>query len=420
MFTSIDRRTFLRASGVALALPLLETMHPALARAAAAAPRRMLNICNTLGLYPQSWSPTTAGPDYETTEYLALLDKHRERYSLFSGLSHEEQTGRQAHNSEITWLTSARHPGLDGFQNTISLDQAAANHLGYVTRFPSLVLGTATPQSQSYTRGGVMVPAETSPAGLFTNMFLQGDAEEVERQRRSLNDGGSILDRLKAQRVSLGQRVSTADQQKLDAYFDALRTAEQELNEVRAWEDKPKPVVDEAPFTDIPDPADLIGRITIMFRLIPLILETDSSRVVSLMIQDHGVVPQVEGVTGDQHSLSHHGQDETKIAQLKRVETQIVERFDGLLTELTERSDAEGSLLDTTTVLFGSNLGNANSHVATNLPILVAGGGFRHGQHIVHDGEQNAPLCNLFVTMLQSMGMETESFGQSTGTLTWS
>ena len=190
MFTPIDRRTFLRASGVALALPLLETMHPALARAAAAAPRRMLNICNTLGLYPQSWSPTTAGPDYETTEYLALLDKHRERYSLFSGLSHEEQTGRQAHNSEITWLTSARHPGLDGFQNTISLDQAAANHLGYVTRFPSLVLGTATPQSQSYTRGGVMVPAETSPAGLFTNMFLQGDAEEVERQRRSLNDGG--------------------------------------------------------------------------------------------------------------------------------------------------------------------------------------------------------------------------------------
>ena len=294
MFTPIDRRTFLRASGVALALPLLETMHPVLARAAAA-PRRMLNICNTLGLYSQSWSPTTAGPDYETTEYLALLDKHRQRYTLFSGLSHEEQTGRQAHNSEITWLTSARHPGLDGFQNTISLDQAAANHLGYVTRYPSVVLGTATPQSQSYTRGGVMVPAETSPARLFTNLFLQGEAEEVERQRRSLNDGGSILDRLKAQRVSLRQRVSTADQQKLDAYFDALRTAEQELDEVRAWEDKPKPVVDEAPFTDIPDPADLIGRITLMFRLIPLILETDSSRVVSLMIQDHGVVPQVEG-----------------------------------------------------------------------------------------------------------------------------
>ena len=420
MFTPIDRRTFLRASGVALALPLLETMHPALARAAATAPRRMLNICNTLGLYPQSWSPTTAGPDYETTEYLALLDKHRQRYTLFSGLSHEEQTGRQAHNSEITWLTSARHPGLDGFQNTISLDQAAANHLGYVTRYPSVVLGTATPQSQSYTRGGVMVPAETSPSRLFTNLFLQGEAEEVERQRRSLNDGGSILDRLKAQRVSLRQRVSTADQQKLDAYFDAVRTAEQELDEVRAWEDKPKPVVDAAPFSDIPDPADLIGRITLMFRLIPLILETDSSRVVSLMIQDHGVVPQVEGVTGDQHSLSHHGQDGTKIAQLKKVETQIVERFDGLLTELTERSDAEGSLLDTTTVLFGSNLGNANSHVAKNLPILVAGGGYRHGQHIVNDGEQNAPLCNLFVTMLQSMGMETESFGQSTGTLTWS
>ena len=156
-----------------------------------------------------------------------------------------------------------------------------------------------------------------------------------------------------------------------------------------------------------------------MFRMMPLILETDSSRVISLMIQDHGVVPQVEGVTSDQHSLSHHGQDEAKIAQLKKVEVEIVEAFDTLMTQLTERTDANGSLIDQTTVLFGSNLGNANAHTPVDLPILVAGGGFSHGQHIAHGGEYNAPLCNLFVTMLQNMGVETDAFGQSTGTLTW-
>ena len=415
----VDRRTFLRASGVALALPMLESMHPALARAAAASPKRLVTICSTLGLYSDSWFPKTAGADYEATEYLSLIDSHRSNYTLFSGLSHEEQTGRQPHNSEITWLTAARRPGLDGFRNTISLDQVAANHLGYVTRFPSIVMGTATSQSQSYTTSGAMVPAENSAANLFKTLFLQGTPEEVEREAQSLDDGGSILDRLKSQTAALRRRVSATDQQKLDAYFEAVRTAEQELGEVKAWQQKPKPVVDAEQPADIPNPADLIGRIKAMFSLMPLILETDSSRVVSLMIHDHGVVPQVEGVSSDQHSLSHHGQDEAKIAQLKRVEVEIVKAFDGLMTQLTERSDANGPLIDQTTVLFGSNLGNANAHTPIDLPILVAGGGFSHGQHIAHEGEHNAPLCNLYVTLLQNMGVETDAFGQSTGTLTW-
>lgn len=418
MTIPVDRRTFLRASGVALALPLLESMHPALARAAAASPKRMVNICSTLGLYSGSWFPTAAGPGYEATEYLSLLERHRDRYTLFSGFAHQEQSGRQPHNSEITWLTAARRPGMDGFRNTISVDQVVSNHLGYVTRFPSVVLGTVTAQSQSFTRSGAMVPAETSAAELFRKMFLQGTPEEVAREAQSLNDGGSILDRLKSQTTSLRRRVSAGDQQKLDAYFDAVRTAEENLAEVKAWQQRPKPVVDATLPTDIPNPADLIGRVKAMFHMIPLILETDSSRVISMMIQDHGVVPQVPGVTSDQHSLSHHGQDDAKIAQLKKVEVEIVTAFNDLLTQLRERSDTNGSLLDQTTVLFGSNLGNANAHTATDLPILVAGGGFSHGQHIVHEGD-NAPLCNLFVTMLQDLGVETDTFGQSTGTLAW-
>jgi hypothetical protein len=416
--TRINRRTLLRASGVALALPLLEVMAPS---AHASVPiRRMVNICCTLGLFKDSWLPTTTGRGYAPTEYLEIIDAHRNNYTIFSGLSHEEQTGRQAHNSEITWLTSARHPGLDGFQNTVSIDQAVANHLGYVTRIPSVVLGTATAQSQSYTNNGVMVPAETSPAALFKQMFIKGTPEEVARETQRLQDGGSVLDHLKSQTQRLGKQASAPDREKLDAYYEAIRVAELELAQVQAWMDRPKPQVDEVPPVDIPDTADLIGRVKLMMRLIPLILETDSSRVVSLMIQDHGVVPKVEGVSADQHSLSHHGQDEAKIAQLRKVETEIVSAFGDLLGELDGRPDRDGSLLDQTAVLFGSNLGNANSHVAKNLPILVAGGGFAHGQHIAHEGEHNGPLCNLFVTLLQRMGLETESFGQSTGTLSWS
>ncbi len=419
MINPINRRTFLRASGVAMALPLLESMSPAFARAAATAPRRMVNVCNTLGLYSESWFPKAAGTGYEATEYLSLIDQHRSQYTLFSGYAHEEQSGRQPHNSEITWLTAARRPGLDGFRNTISLDQVAANHLGYTTRYPSIVLGTASAQSQSYTRSGAMVPAETSPAKLFEQLFLQGTPEEVEREAQSLNDGGSILDRLKSETSALRRRVSASDQQKLDAYFDAVRTAEQELGEVKAWQQRTKPTVDQARPDDVDDVADLIGRIKAMFYMIPLILETDSSRVVSVMIHDHGAIPQVQGVSVDHHNLSHHGQDDVKIGQLKRIETEIVEAFGGLLNELTARNDSDGNLLDSTTVLFGSNLGNANAHTSHDLPILLAGGGYQHGGHIVHEGE-NAPLCNLFVTLLQTMGVETDAFGQSTGTLTWS
>ena len=417
---ALDRRTFLRASGVALALPMLESMSPALARAAVESPRRMVTICCTLGLYSDSWFPKTAGAGYKATEYLRLIDEHRSRYTLFSGLSHEEQSGRQAHNSEITWLTAARRPGLDGFRNTVSLDQVAADHFGYVTRFPSIVLGTASSQSQSYTAGGAMVPAETSAANLFRKLFLQGTPEEIEREALSLEDGGSILDQLRAQAAALRREVSTADQRKLDAYFDAVRTVEQELGEVKAWQQKPKPVVDARMPPDLPDPGDLIGRIKAMFGLIPLIIETDSSRVVSVMIQDHGTAVQVAGVNSDQHNLSHHGRDEAKIAQLKKIEVEIVKAFGGLMTQLRERSDANGALIDQTSILLGSNLGNANSHTSEDLPILVAGGGFAHGKHVVHEGDKNAPLCNLFVTMLQNVGVEADSFGQSTGTLTWS
>ena len=423
----LDRRTFLRTSGVALALPLLEAMSPALARAAIAAPRRMVTVCNALGLHPPSLFPATPGPDYETTEYLELLQDHRRDYTLFSGLSHHDQNGRQAHSSEVSWLTGARHPELAGFRNTISVDQFAAGELGYVTRFPSLVLGTDTTvqrsakgtQSQSFTRRGVMVPSETSPANLFARMFLAGNADEVERQKRDLGDGRSILDGLGSQRKTLDRRASAVDRGRLDSYFEAVRAAEKGITEARAWLDRPKPQVDREPPVDVQERRDLIGRVQLLMDLIPLILQTDSTRVVAVMIQELREVPKIPGVSGTHHNLSHHGQDPDKIAQLRKVEREIVKCFGSLLEQLKGASEGDGTLLDRTAVLFGSNLGNGNSHDTRNLPIFLAGGGFEHGRYVAFDQDDNAPLSNLYVTMLNHMELETGSFGQSTGELSW-
>ena len=415
---TINRRSFLRGTGVVLALPLLDIMGPQFANASSPT-RRMINICCTLGLYRDSWMPKDLGRNYTPSEYLSIIDRHREKYTIFSGLSHEEQTGRQAHNSEITWLTSARHPGMDGFQNSISLDQTVADHLGYVTRYPSVVLGTLTPQSQSYDKNGVMIPAQTSPAEVFKQMFIQGTPDEVEKESQRINDGGSILDNLKTQARTLQNSGSSEDRQKLEAYFEAVRAAEIELSKVRDWMDRPKPGVDSVPPVDNADPADILGRIDLWLELMPLILATDSSRVVSLMIQDHGVVPKLPGITADQHNLSHHGQDPGKIAQLRQLETEIVKRFGLLMDSLDGQKENDSSLLDQTQILFGSNLGNANSHNAENLPILIAGGDFAHGSHIAHDEKHNAPLCNLYLSLIQRMGVETDQFGQSTSTLNW-
>ena len=415
---TINRRSFLRGTGVVLALPLLDIMGPQFANASSPT-QRMINICCTLGLYRDSWMPKDLGRNYTPSEYLSIIDRHREKYTIFSGLSHEEQTGRQAHNSEITWLTSARHPGMDGFQNSISLDQTVADHLGYVTRYPSVVLGTLTPQSQSYDKNGVMIPAQTSPAEVFKQMFIQGTPEEVEKESQRINDGGSILDNLKTQARTLQNSGSSEDRQKLEAYFEAVRAAEIELSKVRDWMDRPKPGVDSVPPVDNADPADILGRIDLWLELMPLILATDSSRVISLMIQDHGVVPKLPGITADQHNLSHHGQDPGKIAQLRQLETEIVKRFGLLMDSLDGQKENDSSLLDQTQILFGSNLGNANSHNAENLPILVAGGDFAHGSHIAHDEKHNAPLCNLYLSLIQQMGVETDQFGQSTSTLNW-
>jgi hypothetical protein len=419
MHNPISRRAALKASGIAIALPLLESMKPAIGHEHTAPPKRMVLICNALGLHSPSLFPKTPGTDYANTEYLDLLQAHRSDFTIFSGLSHPDQNGKDPHDTEMTFLTAAINPGLGGFKNSISVDQVAAMHLGHATRFPSITLGSNTQESQSYNSDGVMLPADFRPSRVFAKLFLAGSPEEQRRQRQTLAEGRSILDSVGDQTKALNRRVSGGDRKQLDEYFAAIRTAEKELAASDAWLDRPKPEVNVEIPKDIAESSELLGRIRELMNLIPLILQTDSSRVVTVMIQDHHVVPNIAGVQAGHHPLSHHGQDPAKIAQLKIIESGILSTFSDLLTQLGQRSAQGARLLDHTAVLFGSNLGNANAHDPSNLPIILAGGGYGHGRYVAYDKRNNIPLCNLFVSLLNNMGLETASFATSTGKLTW-
>ena len=412
----LKRRTFLRSTGVAIALPWLESMQPAWAKEQAP-PKRMVLICNTLGLHAPALFPKKIGADYELTDYLSIIKAHRKDFTLFSGLSHPGQGGE--HLCEMTWLSAAPNPGMDGFQNSISVDQYAAGKLGYVTRFPSVSLSSNnTKKSQSYTNSGVMIPAEYRPSRMFAKMFLSGKPEEIARQKQKLAEGRSVLDELLDQTRVLLKTAPAADRERLQEYFDSVRTAENDLAEAQAWIDRPKPQVEAQAPLDIFDQTDLIGRIRLLLNLVPLIVQTDSSRVISIVIQhNHGML-QIAGVESEHHNLSHHGRDPKRIEQLLRIERAIMGCFDEFLTAMKTKREAGGTLLDNTLTLLGSNLGNASAHDPRNNPILLAGGGLKHGRYLAHDAKNNTPLCNLFVHMLNQMNINTEKFASSTGELT--
>ena len=367
----ISRRAFLRGTGVALALPFLDAMWPQrLLAAQAPAPKRLVAVCTSLGIYGPALFPKQTGRDYESTSYLDLIKEHLNDVTIFSGLSHPDQSGADGHSSEMTWLTSARHPGLGGFRNSISLDQFVAEKSGVETRYPSLILGTNN-VSQSYTRSGVMIPAETKPSTVFARLFIDGTPDEVRRQMKKLQEGRSIMDAVGDEAKRFGARVGAADRDKLDEYFTSVREMEQRLAKAEDWVQKPKPKIDAQKPTDIAEQNDIIGRLQLLFELVPLALQTDSTRLITILVQGRGDVPPVPGVTIDHHNLSHHGQDPEKIRQLELVEMAEMGAFAKLLGALKQKTEGGAPLLDNTMVLLGSNLGNANSHDWTNLPILL-------------------------------------------------
>ncbi len=418
---TLSRRVFLRASGVSLALPFLDAMMPrGWAAATAPQPRRMICICASLGIHGPLFFPTVTGRDYKESPYLETLKDHRDDFTVFSGFAHP---GNEAggHSSELTFLTAAQNPQLPGFRNTVSVDQFVAEKLAIATRFPSLILGTSN-SNISINRNGVVLPADIKPSKVFAKLFLEGSPEEIKREESRLAEGRSVLDAVGDQAQRLGREVGASDRDKLNEYFTSVREMERRLEAMQAWSRKPKPKVDVPVPGDVQNAADVIAKIDTLFDLIPLALQTDSTRVVTFYVSGDDYVLPLPGVSMGQHALSHHGQDPEKLDQLRRVEDAIMKSFGGLLRKLKANQEGGESVLRNSTVLFGSNLGNASSHSTDNLPIILAGGGYKHGQHLVvaprGDLKNHAPLSNLFVNMLQNMGIETDKFGTSTGTVT--
>jgi hypothetical protein len=413
-----NRRTFLKAAGVSLALPCLDAFSPSRAFAdTVPMRRRMVCLCTPLGLHPPSFFPEKTGRAYETTPYLDILKDFREDYTVISGLAHAGMSPGFAHQASASFLTGVPGAGRPGFRNSISLDQFAADRIGQQTRIASLAL-SGEGAGLSWTRTGALVPAATSPARVFARLFLDGTRDEVQGQMRRLGDGRSILDDVRAQAGTLRADLGAEDRDKLDEYMTSVRDLEQRLARDEAWCRTPKPKVDVPQPTDIPSAADLIGRARLLFDLTHLALQTDSTRLITIMLPGTTFVPPIPGVRLGHHDLSHHGKDPTKLEQLNIVERETLKTLRDLLTKLKQAQEAGASLLDRTTVFLGSNLGDGSSHSVRNLPVLVAGGGFRHGQHLAFDPQNPPPLCNLFVSMLQRLGIETDRFGSSTGTLT--
>lgn len=419
------RRGFLRTAGVALTLPWLESFRTSSATAqdtnapAATSPHRFFGICNNLGLLPEDFFPKQAGRDYAPSPYLTSLQKHREHFTVLSGVSHPNVDG--GHPSDISFLTAAPHPASSSFRNTISLDQHIAEQVGGQTRFPSLTLAVNTGnRSLSWTGTGVAIPPEQSAANLFKQLFLQGSPAEVESQIRKLDTGRSILDTLAEQASDLQRDASRLDRGRLEQFFSSVRDLEQRLQASREWESKPKPVVEVAEPIDPSSPAQYMAKVKLMYDLAKLAFETDSTRSITLMLNSVGTpVLQIRGATINDgyHNLSHHGKSEEKLSQLRIIDQEHMKLLAGLFDGLKSTSEAGEPLLDRCMILYGSNLGDANAHSTTNMPLLFAGGGFKHGQHLAFDQQQNYPLPNLFVSVLQRMGIEQDKFASSTGTM---
>jgi BMFP domain-containing protein YqiC len=420
-----SRRRFLQGVGVAMSLPLLDVMQPTSARAASSAlthnatPRRIFGICNNLGLRPDLFFPTGTGREYLASPYLKLLDAHRNDFTVISGVSHPNVDG--GHPSDISFLTAAPHPASSSFRNTISLDQYVAERIGTLTRFPSLTLAVnGAARSLSWTGSGVAIPPEERASDVFNQLFLQGTPEQVEAQIHRLDTGRSILDAVADQSKDLQRNVSARDRSRLEQYFTSVRDLEHRLQESREWERKPKPVVSVAAPAELTGPAQYMDKLKAMYDLARLAFETDSTRAITLMLNSVAtpvITVPGETITDSYHNLSHHGKADEKLAQLKVLDECHMKLLATLFSELAAVSEGGENLLERTMILYGSNLGDANAHSTINLPTLFAGGGFRHGQHLAFDRAQNYPLPNLFVSMLQRMGLDEDKFASSSGAM---
>ena len=405
------RRQFLKAAGVSIALPSLETF-AASAPVKAAKAKSIVCIGTYLGFYQKAFFPEQSGKDYTAPTLLKPVEEHRQDFTVFSGLDHRAPNGHGAWNNFLC----GKDPGK------YSLDQQIADKIGQESRFPSIQLSAGkASRTMSHTRQGVALPMIQRPSVLYSKLFASPD--DRARNEYLLRSGHSSLDAVLENAKRLQAKVSSTDKAKLDEYFESLREVEKRMTRQIEKIDDPVPETQyKLPSYDPVAPTLQLEAETLMYDLMALAIESNSTHVLSLFIGGLGQVFTINGETlqSGYHALSHHGNDPDAIADLIKVETEHIRCYNGFLKHLKTKTDAEGKpLLDSTIVLLGSGMGDASRHANSNLPTLVAGGGFQHGQHIAIDRKaKDAPLLgDLYITLMQQLGMETNHFSNASRNL---
>ena len=420
---SITRRTVLRAAGSAVALPFFDSLgfsRRATAAAVAARPKRMVFLGFGWGVTNETWFPDgkQTGKDYKLSEGLKPLERHRDRFTVIQGLSNK--FANEAHWGSTFWLTGANRYGEPGksFANSVSADQVAAAAWGDQTRFASLQLGTLDAGNSGHgpglslawdSRGRPLAGLDT-PVLAFHRLF-SAEGTSLEERQAALSAEQSVLDAVRADASRVRRGLSAADTDKLDEYLQSVRDIETRLAKEKQWLTVPKP----APAGGLGAPKENIAgqdEIKVMYDILVAALETDSTRVITYR-QPVGTLLKGLGINVAPHDMSHYQPGERMEASKKRDATQS-ELLAGLLDRLAAVKESDGtSLLDNTTLVYGSNI--RSIHYLDNCPTLVAGGGsrIRLGEHVVVPDK--TPLANLWLTLLKGAGVKAESHGDSTG-----
>ncbi len=431
--TVISRRTVLKGIGVTVSLPFLESMLPKTALAAADAssiPPRMVVSHFGIGMNVREFFPTDEGTDYTPSRILKPLQKHRDDFTVISGTQLEHGGG---HTGDYTFLTGGEGWTSAGIKNSISADQVAAAHAGRETRFPSLQLsikrgtnyGNQGLATLSWSANGIPLAAENDPTAIFKRLFKIDNRREATKRDKGFRRRGSILDYVRGQAKQMARKVGHNDRVKLDEYFTSVREIESQLQRNIDWSKKPKPtpkmegmgdfsrsLTPHSPGFDYPTYAKL------MFDLITLAFQTDSTRVITYNIRtESGEIFPVHGVSKGYHALTHHNNDPKNLNELAKVDEVNMGLYSYFLDRLKSVKEADGrSLLDYSMLAFSAGMGM--DHSRDRLPTAVFGAsalGVKHQGHLKLPDK--TPLARVWHTMVDRMGVKTETLQDSTGVI---
>ena len=418
----VSRRTVLKGVGATIALPLLDGMSPAATAwaqtAAGSTPKRLAFIGFPHGAIMDHWSPKQTGADYDMSPILEPLAPLRQHLTIVSGLRNKPGETPEPHGYiEMTWLTCVKpwDRGVAGPDSGVSADQFAARHLGQDTRLPSLELTTALGGARLAWRTATQpLPQEGNPRAVFQKLFGQGDTDK--ERAAILHETGSILDRVKGQAARLQASLGVRDRIVVGDYLDSVREIERRV-QMASQQDTAALNIPDAP---VGTPNDLTEHFRLMFDLVALAFQADITRIVTFSMDREASMRTYTnlGIAEGFHPLSHHGnnpQKQDKLVQIQKYHTEVFAKF---VERLSKAQEAEGTVLDHSTILYGSNMSNSDRHNNDPLPSAILGhahGRIKGGQHLKYP--QDSRFADLLVTLFDRNNIPVEKLGDSGGTL---